>query len=135
MSGLRWDGLDAMRQEGRAVPADLANAAASRIWETANTTAGRLIAAYPIGPTGNLRAGVGVALERQQVTTRALVRSSAHHALLYEYGTKPRYYKGAYRGVMPRTLIFRRTMRDATEALIQQAIADLRAAGLQVRVA
>lgn len=130
---LRWDGLDVMREELRNLPASLARAHEARVRDVARMTAGSIAAAYPVGPTGNLRRGVRVSTESNGLRSRVFVVSAAPHALLYERGTKPRFYNGMYRGSMPRTPTFFPRTREATRTLEQMAIADLRAAGLQVQ--
>ena len=77
------------KRELAAEPAALATAAAPDVRASADAAANALRAAYPIGPTGNLRARVHVEQEPgDPAVAQTVVVSGAPHAHLYEDGTR-----------------------------------------------
>jgi HK97 gp10 family phage protein len=87
---VKWEGLDELRKQLQALPKDLNREARGRVIAAANSAADDLKQAYPKGDTGNLRKGVKVKVEESEVATHAVVRSSAAHAHLWEFGTQNR---------------------------------------------
>lgn len=81
--------LRAWREQFAAEPAALGAGADPIVQSSAQAAAAALVAAYPTGETGNLRAGVRVReLDTPTAAqSAALVSSTAPHAHLYEYGT------------------------------------------------
>jgi hypothetical protein len=141
---ITWIGLAELRAALKNLPAELTGNAAGIVRTAAATAAADIRAAYPEGETGNLRKGVRVSDKGGGVhTVRSVVRSTAPHAFLYEYGTQTRQTKaGAGRGWMfkkfglgPRVganvfvPIVERTRRQMFEALLPV----LEKSGLDVR--
>jgi hypothetical protein len=104
-SRLVLEGLDELRAALRALPEELAREASVIVTTQAEMAKDQIQRAYAQGPTGNLRGRVTVNQEgasNVRFGARAIVRSRAPHAHLYEYGTKNRRTsKGANRGAMP----------------------------------
>lgn len=116
---LKMDGLAELRAALRALPDDLAQEAAAIVQAQAEYAQQQIVAAYPErttnlnpGPTrksrwfppGILKARVTSTREpgAARFGARAVVRSRAPHAWLFENGTKPRQTRnGASRGRMP----------------------------------
>lgn len=116
---VQLEGLDAFYDALRKLPEDLAHEAGVVIEAQASEMARAAQAAYPEGPTGNLRAGVTMEVNRSKWGSSAIVRSRARHAWIFEHGSKPRVTRrGAARGVMPKA------PRD--QAFIPKAIAARR---------
>lgn len=138
MSGnrLEMEGLEEFRQALRQLPAEL-QAEATTIVRTAATNAkGQIVANYPEGPTGNLKAGVTVELNSTKFGSSGIVRSRAKHAWIFEHGTKQRRTaKGANRGAMPKApeseamipIVVR-----ARAAMVRELIALVKRAGFEV---
>lgn len=85
-----WDGLDELRRQLKALPADLAHEARQDVVEAAENAATALRQAYPPGPTGNLRRGVKVIVKQTEATVVATLKSTAPEAHLWEFGTQVR---------------------------------------------
>jgi hypothetical protein len=109
----------------------------ARIETAAARTAQRTTADYPVGPTGNLRAGVswgtgtarpgGGVMYGTSGVLGAYVRSRAPHAWLYEHGTTTRRNytrKNALRGRMPARAVLIRVAPDERQ-LLYADLADL----------
>jgi bacteriophage HK97-gp10 putative tail-component len=95
-------GLEEFKRQLRQLPEELASEADTIVQAHATEAQAAIQRAYPEGPTGNLRRGVTRTRESSRFGSRAIVRSRAKHASLYEYGTKPRRNsRGANRGTMP----------------------------------
>ena len=82
--------LDAWKAKFTAEPAALGTAAAPIVQSNAQAAAAAVKAAYPTGPTGNLKAGVRVVTEPTDdpAVVASRVVSSAPHAHLIEDGTR-----------------------------------------------
>jgi len=88
---LVFEGLDELRQQLRALPADLVSRASAIIDRRAQNAAAAIRAAYPEGETGNLRSGVSVPFSASSAFgAGALVSSRSQHAHLWEFGTAVR---------------------------------------------
>lgn len=100
---LKFDGLTELRNALRNLPSDLTGEASHIVEGIANGAASEIRQAYP-SVTGNLISGVQVTrFEHGKVAAGALVKSSARHAHLFEFGTKSRRTsKGWNRGTMPK---------------------------------
>ena len=100
---LRLDGMAELREALRKLPEELAGEASHIIEGIANGVASETRRVYPI-QTGRLVGGVKVThFEHGKVAAGAVVKSSAPHSHLYEYGTKSRKTaKGWNRGSMPK---------------------------------
>ena len=102
-SGVRWTGLQEFKQELLRLPEELTDDAAQIVVDAAQKVGRDVQAAYPQGATGNLKKGVRTTIESQSgFGARAIVRSTAPHAHLFERGTRLRQtHRGANRGRMP----------------------------------
>jgi hypothetical protein len=129
---LEMKGLDELRAALRKLPQELTDEAATIVEAHAAQAQDQIVNAYPQGPTGNLRRGVTRSRERHQFTTRAIVRSRAKHAHIFENGTGPRRNsKGANRGRMPMAaqtqkmipivIRRRRAMLEALKVMVRRA--------------
>ena len=101
-------------------PAALASAAAPILQTAADDAAQALRAAYPSGPTGNLRAGVRVQTPPDAdpaVATAELV-SGAPHAHLYEDGTR---YSVPHPTFYPIADEYARAMQGQVTRVVQDA--------------
>ena len=131
---VQWEfkGLEELKAALRALPAELTGEASHLIEAAGNRAVLDLKRAYPV-VTGNLRDGVEVTFTTSGVSTRALVRSRAPHAHLYEYGTEARHTGlGLNRGRMAPTHVFGRTMSNVRRELFDQFRALLERHGLRV---
>ena len=100
---LQLIGMAELRQALRQLPEELTAEAQAIVESHAEDAARQVEAAYPEGPTGNLRRGVSLKSEGSRLGVLATLRSRAHHAHLYEGGTRLRRTStGANRGVMPK---------------------------------
>jgi hypothetical protein len=100
---LELKGLAEFRKALQNLPEDLREEADVIVQAQADEAQRQIRAAYPEGPTGNLRRGVTKSKEeRSRFTSRAIVRSRAPHSHLFERGTRNRKTgKGWNRGAMP----------------------------------
>jgi hypothetical protein len=87
-TSLKFDGLAELRGALHKLPAELVAEASAITLKHANAAASAIVAAYPMGPTGNLKQGVSVTVHGTGVSTSATVRNRAYHAWLFEHGTK-----------------------------------------------
>jgi hypothetical protein len=128
MIQFQFKGLEALKTALRALPAELTVEASHIIEAAGNRAVLDLKRGYPV-VTGKLRDRVEVTFTQSGVSSRALVRSRAPHAHLYEYGTEARHTAlGANRGRMPPRHLFgatmarnRREMWNALRALLERA--------------
>jgi hypothetical protein len=125
-SGVRWTGLQEFKQELLRLPDELKDDAAQIVVDTAQRAGRDVQAAYPQGATGNLKKGVRTTIESQSgLGARALVRSTAPHAHLFERGTRLRStHSGANRGRMPEANESQQMIPIAIRAR-RQMVADL----------
>jgi hypothetical protein len=127
-----FKGLDELQAALRALPAELTGEASKIIEAAGNRAVLDLKRGYPV-VTGNLRDGVEVTFTQGGVSARALVRSRAPHAHLFEYGTEARHNAlGANRGRMPPTHLFGRTMSNVRREMYEGLRALLERHGLKV---
>lgn len=135
-SRVQLQGLQELRTALRNLPADLADEAAAIVEAHAEDAARNIQAAYPEGPTGNLKRGVTREINRSRFGSAAIVRSRAKHAHLFEKGTAQRRTKtGANRGAMPQAPESERFIPKAIRARARMvtALKDLvRRAGFEV---
>jgi hypothetical protein len=100
---VEWIGFTELQDTLKALPAGIEKDAAQIVQQAASDASRQIAQAYPLGKTGNLRKGISVVGTRGGGAQRAIVRSAAPHAHLFEYGTKQRQTKkGANRGAMPK---------------------------------
>src|SRR6187431_1339941 len=100
---LKIAGLDELRAALKKLPADLQREASVIVQAQAEQMAVDVQGAFPLGPTGNLRSQVRVALSSDVVGgVSANVLATAKHSHIYEKGTAARSWKNGKRtGVMP----------------------------------
>src|SRR5262245_34330795 len=99
---LTLTGLPQLQQQLERLPSDLADDADAVVHDITERTAQELVAVYPTGDTGNLRAGVRTRYRRSKGKTVGYVVSTSPHAHLWEYGTQVRKTReGWNRGRMP----------------------------------
>lgn len=98
--GITWEGLPELVAKIEGLPAKLTDEASTITFEAAKQAADDIRAIYP-EHTGNLRRGVRVSRRTQGGhRAEAVVRSTAPHAHLYEYGTAVRSFGAQDRGRM-----------------------------------
>ena len=130
---LRFDGMAELRAALRNLPADLAAEGVEIIMARGEEATAEIIAEYPTW-TGNLRKGVKLTRRPSPFGGVAIVKSSAPHAHLFEYGTQARHNSfGANRGFMPAGNIFAPIMMRVRRAMVDDLIGLLKRAGLEVR--
>lgn len=134
---VQMEGLGDFVAQLRRLPDDLAREADVIVEATARDMARRAQAAYPEGPTGNLRRGVTVELNSSRWGTSALVRGRAKHATIFERGTKRRQTsQGGNRGAMPaasREQAFVPKAIMARRRMVAALVGLVRRAGFEVR--
>lgn len=124
-----FTGLDELKAQLRDLPEHLAGEAGHLVEAAGNRAVLDLRRAYP-RVTGNLRAGVEVTFTRSSGGVRAVVRSRAPHAWLYEHGVAGRKVgKGLNRTP---TFVFKKTMSRVRKELYDAFAALLERAGLRV---
>ncbi len=130
----KFEGLEALKVALRTLPERLTQQAAGIVTNRAYSSAGKIVAGYPLGKTGNLRKGVKV--EPVQVSgggVIARVRSVAKHAHLFEYGTQARHTdEGWNRGVMPAQHVFVPVVVRERRQMIDELVAMVVREGIQV---
>jgi HK97 gp10 family phage protein len=85
-------------------------------------------AAAPVGPTGNLKKDIKVKQlpKLGNNPKAAIVKSTAPHDHLIEFGTKPRYTKsGKFTGIMPAHPFFRPAIDANKQAVLTQVADDI----------
>lgn len=120
--GVVWSGMDELRAEFKKLP-ETAHGEALKLAEgAANGAAVDLRAAYPVGPTGNLRKGVVVThFSKGKLYAGAVVKNTAPHAWIFENGTQARHTDlGANRGAMPPGHVFIPIIIRARHRLVEQ---------------
>jgi len=138
-TGLSWDGLDELRAMLKGMPMILAPQVKSIANAHASAAASTLRALYPIGPTGNLRAGVRLEQRAAKGGSGTVLVSAAPHAWIFERGTVVREGRGgrargkgsrrdgalANRGFMPRSNAFASVVGPGRRALVADLAALL----------
>jgi hypothetical protein len=132
------EGLAELREQLRRLPEDLATEAGDIVIAHAEGARREVVSGYPTGPgskqfpAGTLKARVAVERNRSKVSTAAIVRSRAPHAIIFERGTvQRRTDKGWNRGRMPKAreaqamipkvIRWRRQMVEALIELVRRA--------------
>jgi len=127
-----FKGLEELKAELRSLPADLTGEASHIIEAAGNRAVLDLKRGYPV-VTGKLRDRVSVTFTQSGVSSKAVVRSGAPHAHLFEYGTAARHTGlGLNRGQMPPSHLFGRTMATVRREMYDQFVALLERHGLRV---
>ncbi len=86
-----FEGLDELREQLKALPRDLGQAAGDIIVEATNDVADTIFNEYP-DKTGHLRGGVKFSVDRNDYGAVGTVRSTAKIAWMFENGTVARHY-------------------------------------------
>jgi hypothetical protein len=130
---IRWDGLDQLKADLRALPANLGAEGGAIVEAHADIAIADIDAAYPTR-TGRLRKGLKKTINRTgRFGTGAVIRNNAPHAYIFEHGTKARHNAiGAFRGSMPAGNVFIPRMQKWRRRMYQQLAALLERAGLRV---
>lgn len=134
---LQFDGMNEFREALRQLPEELTQEASVIVEAHAELARSAISVGYPLGPTGNLKNRV-VTIHNagRRFITKAIVKSQAPHASIFENGTKRRQTaKGANRGVMPRAPESQRMIPKVIRIrrrLMTQLIALVRRAGFEV---
>jgi len=135
---LQMNGLDELRAQLRRLPEELATEAGDIVLAHAEGAQREIVSGYPTGPgskkfpPGTLKGRVSIERNRSKVTTAAIIRSRAPHAVIFERGTVRRMTdKGYNRGRMPeasdaqrmipKVIRWRRKMVDALIELVRRA--------------
>lgn len=94
-------GFEALIAELRDAPDHIRAEAMGIVKDTTEAAAREIAATYPQGPTGNLKNRVKTSYPSESLLV-GIVRSTAPHSHLWEFGTRARQTKnGASRGKMP----------------------------------
>jgi len=105
---VQWEGLDELRAQLRALPAELTQEASGIVTEAARRAKQDIQTSYP-ERTGNLRKGVsiGAATRVGRFGAGVVLKNNSKHAWLYENGTQARHTAiGANHESMPPGHIF-----------------------------
>lgn len=129
-----WTGLDELRADLRNLPVELTEEASGIVIDSAMSAAQDIRTAYP-KRTGNLANHVKAeATAPSRFGVRAVVKSTARHAHLFEYGTQARHTElGVDRGSMPPGNVFIPRMVKHRRAMYERLKAMLERHGLTVR--
>jgi hypothetical protein len=106
---LQFDGIKALSEALRGLPAELRDEARPIVEDAVDRAETAIRSAYPVGKTGNLRAGLQVERDRGPSNFGAslVLKNTAKHAWLFENGTELRETKlGWKRGRMPAGKVF-----------------------------
>ena len=132
--GLSWDGLDELRAVLKGMPMILAPQVKALGNAHASAAASTLRATYPIGPTGNLRAGVRLEQRAAKGGSATVLVSAAPHAWIYERGTELRETRAGWkRGRMKPSNAFASVVGPARRRLVADLSALLTARGFEVK--
>lgn len=88
--GVLWDGIEELIGDLAMLPATMTNSSDAILNKHATDAAAEIVAAYPMGPTGNLKAGVKVRQRNMGMKVHKTVTNRAPHAWLYEHGSQTR---------------------------------------------
>lgn len=125
-------GLSELRAALRALPSDMAAEANDIVVAHGTECKKEVEQGYPLGPSGNLRRGVTLSVDKSPYGTTATVKSNAKIAYIFEKGSVLRHTRtGANRGQMPvaqpeqrlipKAIQIRARMRQALIALVKRA--------------
>jgi hypothetical protein len=134
---VKLEGLDDLLAELLKLPETLKAEAAQIVLEAAESCKREVQAAYPTGPTGNLKRGVTMNVDsNSRFGVAARVKSNAKHVHIFENGTQQRHTNsGANRGRMPRAPESERMIPIVIRArrrMVQQLIEMVQKHGLEV---
>jgi Bacteriophage HK97-gp10, putative tail-component len=129
---LIFEGLDELRAALRNLPTHLAAEASRPVQGAANAAAASIKAGYPVR-TGKLRDHLIVETIDAPFQAGALVKNTARHAAIFEYGTQARHTAiGANRGSMPPGHVFIPAIVRARRRMYEDLKGLLERNGLQV---
>lgn len=136
-ASVKLEGLDELRAELRQLPETLKAEAAQIVLDAAESCKREVQAAYPTGPTGNLKRGVTMTTDaNNRAGVSARVKSNAKHVHIFEKGTQLRHTNsGANRGRMPPAPESQRMIPIVIRArrrMVQQLIEMVQRQGLEV---
>ena len=122
----QFSGLRELKADLRRLPTELRDEGRAIVLDAANAAADELRSKYPEGPTGNLRRGVRVTqgTEQTKFGIAVKVKNIAPHAIIYERGSELRSFRGANRGKMRPSHLFVRTLSKHRRAMYEE-LADL----------
>jgi len=134
---VKWTGLRELQAELATLPEDLSAEGATLVYDTADSAAAEIVAAYP-RVTGDTRNGVKVRRRTAPTRVSATVVNTAPLAFIIENGTQARHYvtkKGVPHvlGRMPALHVFGRIIPRWRRRLTDQLKALLVAHGAKVR--
>jgi hypothetical protein len=99
-----FDGLDTLKAAFLALPGEQKSEATTVVLDAAHGARAAIEAAYPLGPPGRLRKGEPITSGNLKKGAKVIVkeigpygvaaqvRSTAHHAWLFEHGSQARHY-------------------------------------------
>jgi hypothetical protein len=131
---LAWDGMDEFKAALRKLPKELSDDGGDIVVDHATEAGSDIRAQYEASAvSGNLAAHVKVDVQQTAAGARALVKSTAKHAVIYENGTQVRKNAaGKNLGAMPPAHVFVPTVIRARRAMTAKLIDLLERAGLEV---
>lgn len=94
---VQWTGMKELIAELTDAPAEIRADGMVILREELESAADEIRAAYPQGPTGNLKRGVSVSIPNSQALIGS-VKSTSPESHLYEFGTQTRQSRGGNRG-------------------------------------
>lgn len=103
-SRIEWSGLEEFKAFLRQLPDELRDDSSGIVVDAATRAKTEVEESYPPetpDTSGNLKRGVRLEVLKTIGGTIAFLKSTARHAHLYEFGTRPRYFDGLFRGAMP----------------------------------
>jgi hypothetical protein len=124
-----WTGMAEFKQQLRNLPAELVGEASRIVEGAGNAAAFDIKSGYGVHRhTGNLQDHVTVEHKTGGFIASAIVKSTARHAHIFEFGSQARYTKsGSFRGRMPpgnifipRMIKWRRRMFEELKAMLQR---------------
>jgi len=137
---MSWKGLAEFREALKQLPEDVGEDAIDLVQRHADAAYQRVYDRYPERHDGQPKKGKSLreglvrrVVARSRFGIDIVVRSTANHAHLFEYGTATRQNKrGANRGAMPPAKVFRPETRAEQVQLIHDLVAMLKSHGLTV---
>jgi len=131
---VQWTGLTEFESWLQLLPSEVEGDGTQIVVQIASDAEAEIEQRYP-SRTGNLRRGVGLTSHANTGNIRAVIRSAAHHAHLYERGTKQRHtHRGWNRGVMHATPTVVPIAQRARQRMMAQLIGMLRDLHFEVTV-
>lgn len=98
-ASVQWTGMKELIAELTTAPTEIRQDGMVILKDELEAAADEIRAAYPQGPTGNLKRGVAVVIPNSQVLVGS-VKSTSPESHLYEFGTQARQSRGGNRGAV-----------------------------------